>query len=66
MKEKEECKEGMLKEVQETIDGVQNIYFFFYSRGNHKLVRNIVKSISTQRRFTDFFNLGSEKIEGFK
>jgi hypothetical protein len=28
MKEKEECKEGMLKEVQETIDGVQNIYFF--------------------------------------
>lgn len=29
MKEKEECKEGMLKEVQETIDGVQNIFFFF-------------------------------------
>lgn len=28
MKEKEECKEGMLKEVQETIDGVQNIYLF--------------------------------------
>lgn len=65
MKEKEEYKEGMLKEVQETIDGVQNI-FFFYSRGNHRLVRNIVKSISTQRRFTDFFKLGSEKMEGFK
>lgn len=27
MKEKEEYKEGMLKEVQETIDGVQNIFF---------------------------------------
>lgn len=53
MKEKEEYKEGMLKEVQETIDGVQNIFFF------------TLEEISQAGEKYSKININTEKVHRF-